>query len=271
MVHSPRTTPLLKWPGGKRSLLPEIVGLLPVSSNRYFEPFLGGAAVFFALKPQRAILSDTNADLINLYLQIRDAPTAVIRILKTYKNSEDFYYKVRAAKPRSPEKRAARLLFLTTLSFNGIHRVNLSGEFNVPYGRKIHLPPCDESRILDASRVLARAQLKSCDFEAATLGARARDLVYFDPPYTVAHSNNGFVKYNEKIFSWEDQVRLAQHARRLAERGCFILVSNADHPTVRALYKGFRQKTVHRFSRIAAASQHRRQITESLYYCADLT
>jgi DNA adenine methylase len=143
--------------------------------------------------------------------------------------------------------------------------VNLRGEFNVPYGYKTHLETVDAEQLIRASKTLKHAKLRCCDFEKATKDAKAGDLVYFDPPYTVAHSNNGFVKYNENIFSWADQIRLAQHAKSLADRGCHVMVSNADHSSVSQLYLGSKKIILKRHSVIAASSQHRRQITESLF------
>lgn len=264
-----RVPPLIKWPGGKRAIFENIVPHFPVTPKRYFEPFLGGGAVFFALQPKRSWLSDTNVELINLYRQVRDKPDDLIKILRTFKNSEDAYYQIRSQSFRSPMKRAARLMYLATLSFNGIHRVNLRGQFNVPYGYKTHLATCDENRIRAASHALASAQLDVADFETATRNASSGDLIYFDPPYTVAHAHNGFVKYNERIFSWADQVRLAEHARVLVQRGCHVVISNADHPSVRALYEGFSVKTIERFSRIAASSVHRKEITEVLFFASE--
>lgn len=240
--------------------------LLPESPTKYYEPFLGGGALFFALQPKRAFLSDTNADLINLYTQVRDNPDKLMKVLKTFKNSERFYYQVRDQSPRNPLFRAARLLYLTTLSFNGIHRVNLRGEFNVPYGYKAHLDTCDEAKIVAASEALQHADLRVADFEQATRRARKGALIYFDPPYTVAHAHNGFLKYNEKIFSWDDQKRLADHARHLAARGCHIVISNADHSSVAGLYRGFNVTTIDRYSKIAASAEFRRKITETIYY-----
>lgn len=254
--------PFLKWPGGKRALLPSIIPLLPSSYSTYYEPFLGGGAVFFSLAPHRAVLSDTNPDLINAYVQVRDNPERVIKELRTLRNSERDYYAQRAARPRSPLKKAVRLLYLSTLSFNGIHRVNLKGEFNVPYGHKAYLPTCNETQILSASDTLQGTTLKVSDFETATQRATPGSLIYFDPPYTVAHGANGFLKYNEHIFSWADQLRLANTAKVLAERGCCVVVSNADHPSVRRLYPGFEAIRLHRFSRIAATSTHRRMVSE---------
>lgn len=257
--------PLLKWPGGKRAIVHQLLPLFPAKFSTYFEPFVGGAAVFFSLRPNRSVLSDANAELINAYVQVRDNPTALIKRLQAIRNNEATYYRIRESTPTSEIGRAVRLIYLTTLAFNGIHRVNLRGEFNVPYGRKTHLATCDPEKILVASLALRQSTILAADFQEATRNARPGDVVYFDPPYTVAHGNNGFVKYNERIFSWQDQVRLAAHAKMLSERGCFVIVSNADHESVRALYKNFRMLRIHRFSRIAAASAHRREISEVVF------
>jgi len=258
--------PLLKWPGGKRALLKHIYPLLPARYNRYYEPFLGGGALFFMLQPVAAILADKNAELMNCYLQVRDHPSDVIAYLQSLHNSEQDYYIVRSSSPSSDIERAGRLIYLTTLSFNGIHRVNLAGTFNVPYGYKTHLQACDESKINAASRILFSTTLMCSDFEAAVEGAGAGDLVYLDPPYTVAHGNNGFIKYNAKIFSWDDQIRLASVARALDRQGCHVVISNADHPSIRDLYADFECRIISRASVIAAASEHRRGITECVFY-----
>jgi DNA adenine methylase len=261
--------PLLKWPGGKRALLQFILPLIPHCFNRYFEPFFGGGALFFALQPPKAHLSDNNAELIHAYSQVRDQPRAVIRHLCKLRNSEKDYYRVRSNKPTGDAARAARFIYLITLAFNGIYRVNLKGTFNVPYGRKTHLVPCDSERIQKASALLKRAVIRNEDFEAAVSNASRGDVIYLDPPYTVAHENNGFVKYNARIFSWDDQIRLAQTARRLAERGCTVIVSNADHSSIRALYKSFSIRVIKRNSIIAASTTFRRQINECIFYAGE--
>ena len=166
--------PLLKWPGGKRKLVPLILRFVPSIFKNYYEPFLGGGAVFFAIRPQRAFLSDRNPELISTYTQIRDRPQAVIRDLQKLRNTETDYYAIRASIPRSESQRAARLIYLSTLSFNGIHRVNLKGVFNVPYGYKTHLKPCAPERIYKTSEVLRSAEIRCQDFEATVSMARKR-------------------------------------------------------------------------------------------------
>ncbi len=153
-----------------------------------------------------------------------------------------------------------------TLSFNGIHRVNLQGNFNVPYGYKEYLDPCDASKILAVSACLSSVELRHGDFELTSIDAKAGDFIYFDPPYTVAHGNNGFLKYNAHIFSWSDQIRLATIAYDLAERGCRVLVSNADHSSIQELYSCFKMHRISRPSAIAASGEYRRRVTECIFY-----
>lgn len=234
--------------------------------SRYFEPFCGGAAVFFHLRPPRAVLSDTNAELINCYMEVKHRPEAVISALRQWENSSDSYYLVRESRPRSQTKRAARVIYLTSLSFNGIFRVNRLGEFNVPYGQRTRSVPGDRDKIIAASRRLKTARLLVADFEAVAADAKRDDVIYFDPPYTVAHGNNGFVKYNEKILQWDDQIRLAEVASVAASKGCKVIVSNADHPAIHELYKGFHVKCIERSSVMAASASFRRPIVEILFH-----
>lgn len=258
--------PLLKWPGGKRALIESILPVVPKAYGRYFEPFLGGGALFFALNPESAVISDWNADLIQTYIEVRDRPEKVIKLLRNMENSERAYYEVRRRKPVSASAKAARFIYLCTLAFNGIHRYNLKGEFNVPYGFKTHLSVCDEEKILACSARLKSAELLSGDFESIIYRAQRGDLIYLDPPYTVAHNNNGFVKYNASIFSWHDQERLAAAAHEARARGCFVIVSNADHDSVRSLYTDFHSKVITRHSIIASSKRFRRPITECLFW-----
>jgi DNA adenine methylase len=243
-----------------------LLDIAPTTFERYFEPFMGGGALFFALNPSCAYLSDNNADLINCYVQVRDNPDALINLLKELPNSDEEYYRIRDKVPESEIEAAARFVYLTTLSFNGIHRVNRNGNFNVPYGKKTHLNPAEPSRILNASRALQGTSLRSADFEWIRDYAVAGSLVYLDPPYTVAHSNNGFVKYNAKIFSWDDQVRLAKLAADLHQRGCFVIISNADHESVRSLYPDFQENLISRLSVISATNGGRKPVTESMFF-----
>ncbi|MEC0181347.1 Dam family site-specific DNA-(adenine-N6)-methyltransferase [Paenibacillus peoriae] len=258
--------PLLKWPGGKRNLLKHILPLIPVNFKKYYEPFFGGGALFFALQPKNSHLSDCNLDLINCYKQVRDQPHEVIEKLKKLINSESAYYEVRSNIPLGDIDKCVRMIYLTQLSFNGIYRQNLRGEYNVPYGHKTHIEPCDEPKIISASEALSNTKLTCSDFEEAVSGAEEGDLVYFDPPYTISNGKNGFIKYNSRVFSWEDQVRLSNLAIQLANRGCSVVISNANHPSILELYRDFTCKVIERKSIIAASGEYRGQITECIFY-----
>jgi DNA adenine methylase len=259
-------SPFLKWPGGKRKLLKHILAILPKSFGSYYEPFLGSGALFFALKPEISFLADNNSELINCYIQVRDNPEKVISVLNDLKNTKVDYYKIRENISTNKIFMAARLIYLTTLSFNGIYRTNLKGKFNVPYGHKLPLNPCDPSRIRKASAALSLAKINCQDFDKSLSNAKEGDLIYFDPPYTVAQGNNGFLKYNEVIFSWVDQLRLATVANKLSNRGCKVIVSNAYHSSICNLYKEFNMLVIERASVIAASKSYRRQINEVLFY-----
>lgn len=230
--------PLLRWAGGKRWLIPTVKELVSgYTFNAYHEPFLGGAAMFFGNNfAKAAYLNDTNAELIEMYEQVRDYPLQVSRLLSNYENTSQNYYTVRSAKPDNALERAARFLFLNHTSFNGIYRVNLSGDYNVPFGNRKSINPPDEKHLLRASHRLKNATLTSVDFEAAMAMVAERDLVFLDPPYTVAHNNNGFIKYNQKLFSFEDQVRLSEALINLGERGAHFILTNAAHSSIKNLF-----------------------------------
>jgi DNA adenine methylase len=261
-IQLPELQPFLRWPGGKRFLVSYLMDHVPSSFGRYFEPFLGGGALFFALRPERSVLSDKNEPLIECYRAIRDTPDLVIRQLYRLPNSEADYYWIRSSRPRKPHTRAARLIYLSALSFNGIYRENRNGEFNVPYGGRRHRHVTDGIDLSTASTCLDSADIRCCDFEQALDDACKGDFVYLDPPYTVAHESNGFVKYNSQIFSWEDQRRLARTAARLVSKGCRVVISNAHHRSIRELYDGFKFYRLDRLSRVSASTSARRLVSE---------
>jgi DNA adenine methylase len=251
--------PFLKWAGGKRWFASRYLDIIPPSFGRYYEPFLGSAALFFALSPKKAILSDVNASLIDAFCAIRDDWKAVASTLKRYHrlHSTRFYYRIRKSHPRARGARAARFIYLNRTCWNGLYRVNIRGQFNVPVGTKQNVI-LDSDDFRRTSAMLKSASLASSDFEPAISQARRGDLVFADPPYVTAHSQNGFLKYNEKLFSWDDQVRLAECLRSAKKRGVQILATNADTPSIRALYeKSFRIRTATRSSVIAASSANR--------------
>jgi DNA adenine methylase len=257
--------PFLKWAGGKRWFVQRHADLLPETFNRYIEPFLGGGSVFFHLQPAQSILGDINPDLIAAYRGIKQNWKGVAKSLQYHgrNHSDEHYYATRDKRPKDGIPRASRMIYLNRTCFNGIYRVNLRGEFNVPRGTK-------DSVLLDTdcfdemAKLLERADIRVADFEVLINEAQAGDFVFADPPYTVRHNFNGFVKYNEKLFSWQDQERLAEALIRAKSRGVHILSTNANHSSIRELYAdyGFNQIRTSRFSPISAASEHRKQFDE---------
>lgn len=235
-----RAEPFLRWVGGKRWLIPKLRFLIGGRSfSEYREPFLGGGSVFFGLAPTcPSTLSDTNADLVETFRAIRDSPEAVARQVQEHENEAAYYYRLRDSRPADEVGRAARFIFLNRTSFNGVHRVNQRGEYNVPFGYKANpkIPGTDE--LIRASEALAGVALLSMDFEASLDALPTGGLAYLDPPYTVAHDNNGFIKYNERLFTFADQERLAVALAALDERGCYYLLSNAHHESIHALFGG---------------------------------
>ncbi len=257
--------PFLKWAGGKQWLTPKLKPLVERTKGRYIEPFLGGGSVFFATLPGKALLSDCNPELIDTYQTVRKEAARVIARLRRFSFTKDCYYRVRQSKPKSPVGRAARFIFLNRTCWNGLYRVNREGAFNVPMGSFDATPDFQVAeRLIAAQRALQSATILCQDFEDAIQRAKPGDTVYLDPPYTVAHKNNGFLRYNELVFSWYDQQRLALAARALRERGCMVILSNVDHPGIADLYKGFRIKKLERRSLVAGETTKRRLITELL-------
>lgn len=242
--------PFLKWAGGKRWLADNYTDLFNVNYKRFIEPFLGSGAIFFKLQPRNAILADRNERLIETYTAIKDEHLRVIRHLKTHQrlHSSDYYYRVRSQKPRSSASRAAQLIYLNRTCWNGLYRVNLEGNFNVPIGSKTNVL-LDTDDFNSVAKILSRVKLIACDFEEILAKAKSGDLVFVDPPYTVKHNNNGFIKYNRGLFSWSDQVRLRECVVQAIDRGAQVIVTNAYHPSVKKLYSG-----VGKFIRVSRAS-----------------
>lgn len=257
--------PFLKWAGGKTRLLPEILARFPKEFNRYFEPFLGGGAVFFALRPKCAILSDANRELIDTCRAIRDDPSKVISFLSKHKNTERHYYSARLTvngalgHPGDIHERAARMIYLNRTCFNGLYRVNKSGGFNVPFGRYANPKICDQANLLSVSRALQGTRLAHRGvFETCSI-ARERDLVYLDPPY-----DGTFPGYGACQFGGEDQETLAHECATMAARGVHIVASNSDTPFIRNLYRDFRVEVVSSYRSIAPTGAARGKVGELL-------
>jgi DNA adenine methylase len=261
--------PFLKWAGGKRWLANNSAFSVPTFEGRYIEPFLGSGSIFFSLQPRHSILSDMNDDLISAYQALRDDYRKVLLHLRTHasKHSKQHYYKVRDEfRPRSAASKAARFLYLNRTCWNGLYRVNLNGRFNVPKGTKSNVI-LQTDDFASVSRMLKSAILICSDFEAVIDRAKEGDFIYADPPYTVRHNMNGFIKYNEILFSWEDQQRLSAALLRASDRGAKFVLSNADHESVRELYANDASiKTVSRASVISGNRDARGFTTELLVW-----
>jgi DNA adenine methylase len=264
-------TPFIKWPGGKRWAAARIANLIkPHLFGTYFEPFLGGGAVFFHMRPRRSLLADINEDLINTYRAVRNDPQGLARTLRRQSVTAETYYRIRTLEPVASMARAARFLYLNRTAFGGIYRLNLAGEFNVPYGGGDRTPEVlwKTDVLQAASKALRLARLKVGDFELIVDSAGTGDVVYCDPTYTVAHDNNGFIRYNERNFSWSDQQRLADAAFRAAGRGAVVIVTNAHHTAIKQLYRGARFETLSRVSTVTPRSKLRGLVKE-LLICID--
>lgn len=262
-----RPRPFLRWAGSKRVLLPQIVEHLPKTFGTYYEPFLGAGSLFFLLQPSCAVLGDLCAPLVSTYEAVRDNAASVLRYLSQLRINKKTYYKVRAESPSGRYKGAANFLYLNLACWNGLYRVSARGNFNVPYGRPRSRNLHDYENIKECSRLLNQPgiKLENRDFEQTLSTATRGDLVYLDPPYVTGHNNNGFRDYNEALFSWDDQIRLARLATRLAQEGVSVVVSNALHADIKALYSAFSAFEVSRKSTLAGDSKFRGRATESLF------
>ncbi len=238
----PEAAPIVKWVGGKGKLAGELLGRAPGSYRRYFEPFVGGAALFFRLQPRAAWLSDVNADLIACYRAVKDDVEPVIAALERHRaaHSIEYYYAVRegwnaGAAPGAAE-RAAAFIYLNKTCYNGLWRVNSRGLFNVPAGRYVNPGIVDAERLRAASAALRTAVFEVGPFERVLDEARRGDFVYFDPPYHPLSDTSDFTTYSAGGFSMDDQRRLADVFGELSDRGCAVMLSNSDTPFTRRLY-----------------------------------
>jgi DNA adenine methylase len=230
--------PFLKWAGGKRWLTHLHINVFPNKYNCYFEPFLGSGAVFFYLCPNKAYLADINVDLIEVYNAVKENPKELLSVLNRHNknHSVEYYYKVRKIIPKNKILRAARFIYLNRTCWNGLYRVNNKGQFNVPIGTKDKVL-LDIDDFQAVSSLLKKAKIVASDFAKTMAKAQKDDFIFVDPPYTVKHNHNSFVKYNEVLFSWEDQLRLRNSVISALGRGAKILISNAAHDSIRQLYK----------------------------------
>ena len=229
--------PFLRWAGGKSWLIKHLNSIIGEKAfNCYHEPFLGGGAVFFHLVPSgKSYLSDLNRELIDTFQAIKDDPNSVIAHLEAYSNTSTDYYRVRSLKPTTKSEIAARFIYLNQTSFNGIYRVNIKGEYNVPFGNRAK-EFLEADKLQSASKALQRAELNTCDFDSIREHIHANDLVFLDPPYTVSHNQNGFIKYNQKLFSLDDQHRLKRLIDYIKEQDAYYILTNAAHKTIYEIF-----------------------------------
>lgn len=232
--------PFVKWAGGKRKLLPELVRRLPTSYGTYYEPFIGGGALFFHLRPRRAVLGDANDRLVRAYRGVKNSVDEVVALLQSYAPTRETFDRLRAldVDQRPDAEVAAWFIALNRLSFNGLYRVNRAGRFNVPFGDYKSPRLCDERVLRSCSAALAGAHLVVADFAEVVAEARRGDVAYFDPPYVPLSATSSFTSYTSKGFTMGDQERLRDTARSLAARGVTAVVSNSSATAVRELYAG---------------------------------
>ena len=243
--------PVVKWVGGKRQLLPVITKMIPEKFGNYFEPFLGGAALYLALEPVNAIINDVNHQLIGLYNAIKNSPDEFISKLSEYENGfnnlknqeekKQYFYMMRdqyntlIQTEKEDIEMYAIMIFLNKSCFNGIYRVNKKGLYNVPFGRKNSIKICDENNIRGISKLLSTAKITSLDFEAACSGAEEGDFIFFDSPYY-----GTFDSYQAGRFSEEDHVRLSKLFKKLSKKGVYCMLTNSNTDFIKNLYKGYR-------------------------------
>ena len=234
--------PILKWAGGKTQLLEHLLPKIPKEYNKYIEPFFGGGALFFALKPNNSIIADSNPELINLYRVIAKDVNSLISELKNLKNEKEFFYDTRKKEfsELSEIEAAARTIFLNKTAFNGLYRVNKKGQFNVPFGYYKNPKILDEDQLLAASKLLKKTKILLGDFKDVLCeNAKKGDFIFLDPPYLPVSKYSDFKRYTKEQFYEKDQISLANLVNKLSKKGCHILLTNSNHPLIHELYKDF--------------------------------
>ena len=265
----PPIEPFIRWAGGKTWLIPYVKKMMNnIRIEHYHEPFLGGGAIYFSIDhSKKAYLSDANEQLINTYIQVRDNPKKVIEILKQMPSTKENYYKIRSefTKENSVEN-AARFIYLNQNSYNGLYRVNRSGNYNVPYGFREKIE-YDTMRIEAASIKLKKARIEVGDFEINKYRIKENDLVFLDPPYTVSHKGNGFISYNQKLFSLDDQKRLKRYVEYIKKKGAYYILTNAAHENIQEIFltEGNQMVKLQRNSLIGGKNAVRTAVTEFVF------
>ncbi len=264
------TYPIVKWVGGKRQLMFELLKNMPENYNRYFEPFIGGGALFFELQPDNAYISDMNEELINLYQVVRDNVDELITDLQKHDISKEYFMEIRNIdrteeyKNWSNVKKASRFIYLNRTCFNGMYRVNSKGEFNVPFGHYKNPKILDENNLINCSNLLQRTEIKHADFSEILKKVKKGDFVYFDPPYVPLSETSSFTSYTKDGFDIDMQFKLRDVCDELDSMGVKFLLSNSDTKLVNELYENYNIKKVFASRQINANADGRGKITEVL-------
>lgn len=266
-----KAQPFVKWVGGKRQLIKQFEQFFPEKFNDYYEPFLWGGAVFFNLQKRKSYLSDINEELINAYQIVKDSPEELISFLQTLSYTKTCYMEIRAwdraknwQKKYTDVQRAGRFIYLNRTCFNGLHRVNSRGEFNVPMGAYKNPDFVQANNIRNTSRLLqlTEAEIRVESFEHVLDKAKKGDFVYLDPPYDTLTETANFTSYNKDDFGRDMQKRLADVFRKLDAMGCKVMLSNHNTPFIRELYTGFRMEIVSARRNINSKSDARGGVEE---------
>ena len=264
------TYPIVKWVGGKRQLMIELLKNMPENYNRYFEPFIGGGALFFYLQPDNAYISDMNEELINLYQVVGDNVDELITDLQKHDISKEYFMEIRNIdrtdkyKNWSDVKKASRFIYLNRTCFNGMYRVNSKGEFNVPFGHYKNPRILDENNLINCSNLLQRTEIKHADFSEILKKVKKGDFVYFDPPYVPLSETSSFTSYTKDGFDMDMQFKLRDICDELDTIGVKFLLSNSDTKLVNELYENYNIKKVFASRQINANADGRGKITEVL-------
>lgn len=267
LIQSVYPRPFLKWAGGKSRLIPQYTPYFPKRYSTYYEPFLGGGAIFFHLLPTRSLLVDINAELVNVYRCVRDHVDGLIERLRVHRDRHcsEYYYHLRSRHHGSAIERAARLIYLNKTCFNGLYRENSKGQFNVPMGRYKNPGIFDPELLRAVSYALQRTQIEVAPFDLVLDYAQGpRDFVYFDPPYFPLSATSSFTAYSRHTFKQEDQIHLRDTFVELAQRGVKVMLSNSDCPFIHELYQGFNIHTIWAARAINSKASRRGKITELL-------
>jgi len=272
-IFDKKPKPFVKWVGGKRQLLKQFRenNLYPKNFNpevnTYYEPFVGGGAVFFELIPQKSVLSDLNSELVKTYNVIKKDPESLIKSLKKHKHNKEYFLKIRSRNTLklSDLEIASRFIYLNRTAFNGMYRVNKQGKYNVPFGSHKNPMICDEENIRLVSKILKKVSIKNQDYVKVLDCAKKGDFIYFDPPYYPVSKTASFTSYTANSFLESEQEQLRDAFIKLHEKGCYVMLSNSDTSFIEGLYKnikGVKIKKVHAGRAINSNGAKRGKVSE---------